>query len=332
MEKNIYINGIGNISPQATFEPSPDSKTMAPDGAFFKCQEPKYKQFIKSKLLRRMSRIVKMGLAASQVALDQAKNPKIDAIITGTAWGCVKDTEKFLETIIENNEEYLTPTAFVQSTHNTVGGQVALMHNNSCYNMSYVQGNVSFESALIDAILHFYDGKANNILVGGLDEHTDKLRLLLERLKCAEAAHRVMGEGTAFFVLSSQSLETSYAKLSGVRVFYRPKNIHAIESEILSAVQEANILPKQVNVVLTGNNSTPFIQNLFPRAHLYNYKQLCGEYPTSTAFAMALAASIIKGDSGSKRIVGLDVDIINNIVIYPEAQTINHSIIVLSKV
>ena len=87
MEKNIYINGIGNISPQATFEPLKDNKLVGPEGAFFKCQEPKYKQFIKSKLLRRMSRIVKMGLAASQVALDQAKNPQIDAIITGTAWG-----------------------------------------------------------------------------------------------------------------------------------------------------------------------------------------------------------------------------------------------------
>ncbi len=141
-----------------------------------------------------------------------------------------------------------------------------------------------------------------------------------------------MGEGAAFFVLSSQSLETSYAKLSSVRVLYRPQNIRAIENNTISAIQDANILPEQVNVVLTGNKSTPCVQELFPHAHLYNYKQLCGEYPTSTAFAMALAANIINGASVIKKVVGLDMDVINNIVIYNEAQNINHSVIVLSKV
>ncbi len=42
------------------------------------------------------------------------------AIITGTALGCLEDTVTFLTRMIELNEELLPPTAFIQSTHNTV--------------------------------------------------------------------------------------------------------------------------------------------------------------------------------------------------------------------
>ena len=124
----IYINGIGNISPQATFDLAQNTAVVKSSTAFMACQEPSYKQYIPRKQLRRMSRAVRMGLTVAHKALEEAQPSAIDAIITGTAWGCVKDTEKFLETIIENNEQYLTPTAFVQSTHNTVAGQIALMH------------------------------------------------------------------------------------------------------------------------------------------------------------------------------------------------------------
>lgn len=331
MEKAIYINGIGNISPQATFDEVMGTEIAAPEGAFFKCQEPAYKTIIPRKLLRRMSRVVRMGLATSHKALEGAQNPAIDAIITGTAWGCVKDTEKFLETIIENNENYLTPTAFVQSTHNTVGGQIALMHHNNCYNMSYVQGGVSFESALIDATLQFYEDKANNILVGGIDEQTEKLQTLLKRLACASASH-VMGEGAAFFVLSNQAIENSYAKLAGVKMLYRPESNTVVQDNILQTLQQANLKPEDISVVLTGNADDTLEQTLFPEAFCTNYKQLCGDYPTSTAFAMAVAATLIKGDENTKTALQVTLDQIDNVLIYNQYDQHNHSIIVLSKV
>ena len=47
----------------------------------------------------------------------------------------------------------LTPTSFIQSTHNTVGGQIALELQCKGYNFTYVHGSNSFESALLDAKL-----------------------------------------------------------------------------------------------------------------------------------------------------------------------------------
>lgn len=331
MKKQIYINGIGNISPQETFYLGMGAEIAQPEGAFLKCQEPNYKEFIQKKVLRRMSRIVRMGLATAHKALEEAQNPSLDAIISGTAWGCVKDTEKFLETIIENNEEYLTPTAFVQSTHNTVAGQIALFNKNNCYNMSYVQGNVSFESALIDALLLFYDNKAKAILVNGIDEQTDKLNILLERLQCARPDKRVMGEGAACFILSDQKARNSYAQLIGVNMLYRPKDKTAVENSIKTILEAADLSLDTIDLVLTGNTNMELEQQLFPNATISYYKVLCGEYPTSTAFAMAVAAQIIKGNQATKQALNIDRPNVDHVLVYNNHQDINHSIIVLSK-
>lgn len=327
----MYINGIGNISPQNTYDQTMGEGLVASENAFFVCQEPQYKQFIQKKLLRRMSRAVRMGLAVAHKALEEAKNPAIDAIVTGTAWGCVKDTEKFLETIIENNEQYLTPTAFVQSTHNTVAGQIALMHHNNCYNMTYVQGAVSFESALIDASLLFMDGKAKNVLVAGIDEQTDRLKILLKRLSCAQGNHP-MGEGAACFVLSDQNKENSYAKITAVNMLYRPKDKDIVKNSILREIKNAGLELADIDVVMSGNTDASLEQNLIPDAQVVAYKKLCGEYPTSTAFAMAVGAKVIHGDANTKIALGINNANPENILIYNQHQNINHSIIILSKV
>lgn len=332
MKKNIYINGLGNISPQETFYKAMGENVVEAEGAFFTCQEPDYKEFIQKKLLRRMSRIVKMGLATAHKALEDANQPPLDAIISGTAWGCVKDTEKFLETIIENKEEYLTPTAFVQSTHNTIAGQIALLHHNNCYNMSYVQGNVSFESALIDAWLLFYDNKAKNILVNGIDEQTEKLSILLERLQCAKTQERVMGEGAACFILGTEQTENSYAELAGVSMLYRPKDTASIKRSLEQVLQKANLSFEDIDVVLTGSQDPSFEKECFPNAALSNYKKLCGEYPTSTAFATALAAQLLKGDEATKTALEINKSEVKHILVYNNHQNINYSIILLSKI
>lgn len=332
MKKNIYINGLGNISPQETFYKTMGEEVVEAEGAFFACQEPNYKEFIQKKLLRRMSRIIKMGLATAQKALVDANHPPLDAIISGTAWGCVKDTEKFLETILENNEEYLTPTAFVQSTHNTVAGQIALLHHDNCYNMSYVQGYVSFESALIDAMLLFYDNKAKNILVNGIDEQTEKLGILLERLQCANAETAVMGEGAACLILGAEKTPNTYAQLAGASMLYRPKNKASIQQRLEQILQEANLKLEDIDVVLTGNQDQSLEMALFPEAAFSNYKKLCGEYPTSTAFATAIAAQLLKGDSWTKTALGINKKKVQHLLVYNNHQEVNHSIIVLSKV
>src|SRR5690606_35841948 len=123
-----FIRSASAISPQNTFfEDNYLEDVVTQKEAYLRCLEPDYKEYIDPKLTRRMARIIKMGVAAAIKALREAGVANPDAIIMGTGLGCLKDTERFLTDIIENKEGALSPTPFIQSTHNTIGGQIALM-------------------------------------------------------------------------------------------------------------------------------------------------------------------------------------------------------------
>ena len=228
--KNCYINGVGCISSQNTFETEflSDIKINDSENVLFAVQ-PSYKEFIPPAAIRRMAKGVKMGIAASSKALKEADVSIPDAIITGTGMGCVEDSEKFLQAILDNDEQFLTPTSFIQSTHNTVGGQIALGLQCKGYNFTYVNGAVSFESALLDAKMQIQNDEASTILVGGVDEtanHTLKLFKLIDIIKKEEdkpytvlnstSKGIVFSEGASFFVLSNKKAESSYAKIDAI--------------------------------------------------------------------------------------------------------------------
>lgn len=145
-------------------------------------REPDYKLLIPNATLRRrMSRMVRMGVATGLQCIGETAVP-VDAILTATGLGCLADTEKFMNTILEHNEELLTPTAFIQSTFNTIGAQIALLTGNHSYNTTYVHRAFSLESALLDAALLLQEGEASSVLVGAVDEMTPALEAILGRL------------------------------------------------------------------------------------------------------------------------------------------------------
>lgn len=73
-------------------------------------------------LRRRMSRVVKSGVAAGiESLLEFGDRAAVEAVVTATGLGCIADSEKFLDSLIANEERMLNPTPFIQSTFNTVG-------------------------------------------------------------------------------------------------------------------------------------------------------------------------------------------------------------------
>ena len=168
----VYILSTGNISPQHSMDVNLffNPETKHPDN-FFKALEPDYSTFIDSKMIRRMSRIVKMGVAASATCLRNAGVEMPAAILTATAYGCLEDSASFLREMIEFDEQMLSPTAFIQSTHNTVGAQIALLLKCHHYNNTIVHRAFSFENALTEAMLLLEEG-ISPVLVGAIDEIT----------------------------------------------------------------------------------------------------------------------------------------------------------------
>src|SRR5690606_23802730 len=133
----VYINSIGSISAQRTFDNTGFLEDIVSyHETVIPAIDPNYKDYIPPAAARRMAKGIKMGVVASKIALNGAGLENVDAIITGTGMGCVIDSEKFVSAIIDNKEEFLTPTSFIQSTHNTVGGQIALGMGCKGYNFT----------------------------------------------------------------------------------------------------------------------------------------------------------------------------------------------------
>ena len=342
-----FINGISAISPQNTFAEEillNDAKEYC-DVRFMRCVEPQYSGFIDPMVSRRMSRIIKMGVYSALKCLRDAGIKVPDAIITGTGMGCVEDTGKFLTSIYENEEKLLNPTPFIQSTHNTVAASIALILKCHGYNNTYGHRGFSFESALIDAMMLLKEEQADNILAGALDELNPDLFAITDRLgfwkkkavsnmrlKDSKSRGTIAGEGTAFFSLSRMKSEKSFARISSVKTLLKPDNQQKIENSLIET-GKPDLVILGINGDLAGDKIyNKLRRGLFRDVPAAWYKHLCGEYDTSTAFALAMAAGIIR-EQRVPEIMKLDngpVGGIRKILIYNHLRNVNHSAIMVS--
>ena len=312
----MYINGTGCISHQNTIDVDAFFENTRIDCLpLLVAQKPDYTDCAPANMLRRMSHIIKMGVAAAKISLQQAELENVDAIITGTGLGCFEDTDKFLKTLIENNEQLLTPTSFIQSTHNTVAGQIALLIKCHNYNFTYTQQGLSFESALVDAAMFLNENKNSSILVGGLDEaiqpyydlliktgQIKKQEDIIVEIEKNKTQGFCLGEGAAFFVLSNQKNKTTKAQIKGIKTFTIIKGSDDLQSKLTAFLQEIDLSIGDISLLLSGNSGdveddkilNKSNETLFIKTDIAYFKNLCGEYFTASAFALWLASAIIE--------------------------------------
>ncbi|MBS1637675.1 MAG: 3-oxoacyl-ACP synthase [Bacteroidetes bacterium] len=308
-----YINGTGCISPQHTADDAWFfDRIVAPDTDFMQAIEPSYKEYISPNLLRRMGRAIKMGVASANMALQQAQLTAVDAIATGTGLGCFEDSERFLMAMLNNEEQFLTPTSFIQSTHNTVGSQIALILKCHDYNFTYVHRGFSFESALMDAMMWFSEGK-ETILIGGIEEHTPcyvELNRNAGKLKNPgniplwkqHTTGYQIGEGGAFFAVSQHKTIHSRSVIEGVNTLYKPETPGDIMKKMHAFLERHALALQDISLVLMGFSGHSLhdkkLQEILPDLcetnQVGHYKHLCGEYHTASAFATFAANRMIE--------------------------------------
>ncbi|MBO4805883.1 MAG: beta-ketoacyl synthase chain length factor [Paludibacteraceae bacterium] len=297
-----YIRNMSAISPQPTFATDSFLSSVVVPSADEKCLkaiEPDYKVCIKEAgLRRRMSHVIKMGVASALNCVEGANGTLPDAIITATGLGCLADTEKFLQSIIDNDERLLNPTSFIQSTFNTIGGQVALLLKCPCYNFTYVHRGFSFESALLDAMMQLEDGDASNVLVGGIDEVTDTEFRVMERMGFWRSGAK-MGEGAQFFLLSSQPTSQDVAQITSLRTFLASASDG---TEVESFLDSCGLTIKDIDCVLLGESGDAKMdatllswKESLPAGKMQaTFKHLCGEYQTASSFGVWCAANLLR--------------------------------------
>lgn len=353
-KNTIYINGLGNVSPQKTADNNRFlDEVSRVESNRLACIEPNYRDFISPDILRRMGRLIKMGIASSRICLEDAGCRMPDAIITGTGLGCMEDTEKFLATLIRNKEELLTPTSFIQSTHNTVSAQIALLLKCHNYNFTYVHRGWSFESALIDSMIQLKNGRSVTVLAGGMDELTNgsfeiTRRLGLWRRKPVDtfglfshpAKGSIAGEGSAFFLLSSVPSHQPYAILDNILTFSLSNHNKLLPSALSSFLERSGTTIGEIDLVVCGMNGDTSsarhdkeLTGLFLNSGIAAWKHLSGEYMTSSSFGLWLASMIMKHQVVPEAAVvrSMGDRPIRTILMYNHYLNLNHSFILIRK-
>lgn len=314
----IYIQGMSAISPQDTFQRSDlPSQPVNFENNLLRCIEPNYSSYINPVMARRMSRIIKMGITVASECLADAGISSPDGIITGTALGCLEDTEKFLMALIQDDEQYLTPTHFIQSIQNAVGAQIALHLKCKQHNFTFVHKGFSFGSALLDAIMLIRDQDAANVLVGGLDEMTDlnfqfycQLGLIKKNFVSTDSLLKdpspgtIGGEGVTFFLLGTTCNSACPVILQDIQLHYSVGKNLTIAPLITQFLLRNHLVINDLSLVMLGLNGDQLNDGVYTQLmngilkHLPKawYKHLCGEYQTSSAFAMWVGAQVLKNE------------------------------------
>lgn len=296
------------ISPQHTFEGDVSALPMVISSSnMLSCVEPDYRAFIPGNSLRRMSRVLKMGLTTALRCLQDSGIESPGAIVTGTGKGSLQDIERFLKEIRDYKEQALNPTPFIQSTYNAVNGLIALQQKCTQYNNTFVHRGFSFENALLDSMLLLHEGKAE-VLAGAFEEITPEHYYIKSRIGHWKSQNvindtlyqhfspgTISGEGAAFFVLTADATDKSYAELAALKMLYKPT------PEQLATALKRFAGEEEIDLVLTGRNADTNHEQYYkvldtemPGTQQLPFKHLCGEYDTVSAFAMWLGAQLLK--------------------------------------
>ncbi len=352
----IYINGLSSISPQQTSTKKDFlSDVVQYNTNMLQCIEPDYPKFMDTNALRRMSRVLKLGWAGARFCLEDAALEAPDAICIGTGKGCFKNTQIFLFSIDENNERFVPPSPFIQSAHGSIASQVAIQTACKNYNMTYSHRAFSFESALLDAMMLLKEKKYTNVLLGGVDEikeiqfntfdrigYYKKTGICNLDLLADQTKGTIAGEGSTFFLLEDHPANNTYAAIKNVHAFSNHKKHFQIEDVITSFLSKNNLSIQDIDAVVLGMNGDVEFDGIYHElnASLFNdnrqvyYKHLCGDYLTSSAFALWMSTMMIK-HKRIPEIVNLnhkDVKQTKNILIYNQHRNTNHSLMLVSDV
>lgn len=286
----LYITGASTVSHQPTFANAGFSTALEPVGASGTLLSPDFKAYIDAGLLRRMSKILRMSVACSKDCIAQAGIGQPDAIVVGTGLGCLQDTEKFLNTSL-TMEGLLPPTSFIQSTHNTMAGQISLSLGNHGYNMTHTQNTLSFEHALLDAAMLLREGDSH-VLVGAADEHIDILDDITSKLG-VESAYPLTS-GASFFVLSNIHDGHALAELADV---YTSGENGNVQEELDAFLDRNGMRLGDVDLMLYAG--APMAQG----KRNVEYPALSGVYATASAFALHYAADTFQNQRDVRNVL-----------------------------
>jgi hypothetical protein len=343
----FYIHQHTCISPQQTFSNIDLNILNDVSDNKLKAAEPTY-EGIPNNILRRMGKAVRMGIGAALPLISQKPN----GIIIGTSNGGMEDCIKFLNQIIDYDEDMLAPGNFVQSTTNAIAGQLGMMSSNKGYNITHVHRAHAFENAMIDAAMLLKENINNNYLLGGVDEISaynynieylgnwyKKENISNKYLYNSNSIASIAGEGAAMFFINNDETG-AFAELQAIHIFHTEDENEVAEQ--LKIFLEKNLSTEEkLDLLITGENGDNRLLKYYSICEalindetiVARFKHMVGEYPTSSAIAVWLACNILQQQNIPQHMIkksGVKKEI-KKALIYNNYKGLQHNFILLSK-
>ena len=291
VSRPLFVLSAKQISVQQPLSEDWMSQPIEYQQPFNRSIDPSFKDYISPIEARRMGKILKRAIATSKEAIKTSGLETVDAIITGTGYGCIENTEFFLDALSKDGEQMLSPTYFMQSTHNTISSIVAIQTKNHGYNVTYAHKGTSFDSAMQDAVLQLRLGKINSALIGGHDEMTPTFYNILKKGGMMGHDDEMCGEAAVSVVVGTKN-DNYLCKILDFKMLHKPT------MEKLKAVA-AEFMADFILTGISGNHKSDKAyltdaKELWGDAKLLKYKHLFGESFTSSGLGFYVAAQCLK--------------------------------------
>lgn len=290
-------------------------------------------QFLEPKQARRMDRFVQFAVAASKLAVSDAKldmsaeDSTRVGVVVGSAAGGFQTVENQHRVLLEKGPDRISPFTVPMLIVNMAAGWVSIINNARGPNSCTVTACATSAHSVGDAFKIIARGDADVMLAGGSEAPITAVcmasfvaaRTLSTRNNEPEKASRpfdkdrdgfVMGEGAAILVLESLSHAKArgayiYAEIVGYGMTGDAFDIvqpcadgDGAYRAMLIALKDAKLQPHQVDYVNAHGTST----TLGDRAETRAIKRVFGEHATSGKLAVSSTKSMtghLLGAAGS---------------------------------
>lgn len=292
----------------------------------------KPRDFIAPMKMRRMNVLSRLGVAAAKLAIDDcgATLEPNTGVAIGTAFGPVQTSVDYMKEYVEKGASLAPPQLFAESVANAPGSHIAIEWGLRGFNVTITQRESSALAAAMYAATQLVKGTVSAALIGGVEEASEMLFSVLDRIGALahaqgdleEAARPfdarrngiVLGEGGAVLVAGAGTRKP-YGWLSGfgmARDTTAPladwgTDATRVVAAMHAAIDDAELSANDIDAIYVSANGSRrgdeleqrAIESAFASTPLVATKQIFGEY--AAGGALQIVAALLALDEGRYR-------------------------------
>ena len=287
LKEKIFIYGLGELSVEG--------ETNIVDGdSLLKDISPLKR--------RRWAKLQKMALSVSRNAVGQA-SPCVSGtdvcVSFASGAGMTAETQRFVESVIKSDEAEPLPTSFTNSVYNAPASLIAMYYGYKGYNCATSSKEVSFESALLEAMRRIRRGSVKAGLVVAADEYASLAENYLQNFVASKRETRLTDAASAYFVGTKDACNNPpLAEILAVDIRRAEKSSGAELERIRKLLANSGFKPEDIIdwycPTLHSGFKAKFLSELFDELGVVEVieKSIGGNYSASS---FAISSAITKG-------------------------------------